>query len=294
MNNPFLELNNRKKYFFTKDNQNYFLRFISTKETFNQCPQLTDMINQVVVDAQISLNDDLKKEGRYIEVSKKENVFQVKQEWIDGFFASKGFCGVVEDEKGKLIASAVCSFDNPTAKQAMKISPEIGTFVGIPLTIVDNEWRNTGIAGALFCKLMSMLENPKRDIKKPVAYGTAVRLEFDNLDSPHLINASRYHYMWSARLNNNYMQPRYLGKEDIGEQKIAFEKLFPDGTYDREKMSKVINNEIVNNSVKKKIHPDKQFQGYFIVGEQKLDYPSCKAIKELTLQKLVEKQRAKL
>lgn len=285
--NPFLELNNRKKPLFKLNNQQYFLRIISKKDTIEKEDQLIKMINQVVLDAEQTLQKNLEKYGKSIELSKREDVFQVDQKWIDKYFDKNGAIFSIENENNKIVAGAFGIFDDAEFRKNLNIKKEIGTFLHVPLTIVDESLRNTGIAGIMFLKVMSMLENPKRDIKKPILYGTSVRLKVDSEGINHLIHLPRYFHMWSMRLENNQIQSRYIGEQEFGGKITDFQDIETDGKCDVNKV-----NELVAKEKQDKPFNDKLI-GYYVRGEQKLDYPQSKQLKDFVIKKLDQKFKAK-
>ena len=285
---------NRRKPFFQKNGQQFFLKIVNKEKTMREQIELIEMLNKLATESEIDLDKNLRMRGEHLKtLHKTSELWQVSEEWLSTSFENESNRNVfiIEDEEGRPISATIASINCPRYREAMKVSEDVGTFVYITHVITRGDFKSCGCFSLTLNKIMTMLSNPKRELPAPIYYSISVSAakaerESDGEEITYIMNLPRYAKMWQNRFENNQLQPRFQSLESAKVQE-GRERVHLENFLDKEKKNdekKV--SDFVESHNEEATREGKWVRGLFLEGRQNKSYAEAVQFKRATNPKI--------
>lgn len=282
--------NNRRKPFFQKNGEQFYLKIVNTEQTMREQVELISMLNRLATESEIDLDKSLRTRGEHLKtLHEPHQLWQISEEWLSTSFENESNRNVfiIENEAGKPISATIALINCPHYRETMRVAEDVGTFVYITHVITDENFKGHGLFSLTLNKMMTMLSNPKRDLPTPIDYSISVSAaeavrESDGEEITYIMNLPRYARMWQNRFEDNKLQLRYQSFESPklqeGRERLLVDPFLDDkNNLDESKVS-----DLVQSHKQDANSQGKWVRGLFLEGRQTKTYEEAVKFKRET------------
>ena len=216
MKNPFLDIDGRRKFFINRG-QDFFLKVATSAKTLCESKGAVDLLTELATASERELEKELVKRGEHlVKLHEKEELWTPTPLWLATSFENESnrTAFIIENEKSEACCIVIALINCPHAREKMKVSDEVGTFIYLTHCVSKEEMRGTGMLSLVVNKINSMIKNPKRELPEPIDYSISVSLapainEATGELTNYVMNLPRYARMWQNRFESNKLQHRF-------------------------------------------------------------------------------------
>lgn len=291
--------NNRRKEFFEKDGEQFYLKIVNTEQTMREQVELISMLNRLATESEIDLDKQLRTRGEHLKtLHEPHQLWQISEEWLATSFENESNRNVfiIESEAGKPISATIALINCPHYREAMRVAEDVGTFVYITHVITDENFKGNGLFSLTLNKMMTMLSNPKRNLPTPIDYSISVSAaeavrESDSEEITYIMNLPRYARMWQNRFEDNKLQLRYQSFESSklqeGRERLPVDPFLDD----KNNLDEKAVSDLVKSRAPEANSEGKWVRGLFLEGRQTKSHEEAVNFKRKTNPKIQQQTR---
>lgn len=151
--------NNRRKPFFERNGEQFYLKIVNTEETMREQVQLIDLLNRLATESEIDLDKNLRGRGEHLKtLHKPSQLWQISDEWLATSFGNESNRNVfiIENEEGRPVSTTIALINCPHYRETMKVAEDVGTFVYITHVITEEQFKGSGLFSLTLNKMMTI------------------------------------------------------------------------------------------------------------------------------------------
>lgn len=215
MTHPLSDLDGKRKYVFSKDGEDFYLRVVTTNDEMLKHQDAAYALSRILHDSTIKQQEELKRKGERL----KGEIPEIKHQWREEtlphlFETEKNFTAfILENGSEEFVTVMLMSINDPQQRLDLQVPEDVGTFVYVDRLSTAPEYQGKSIFSSGFDKVLTMMSNPKRCLQEPFLYSvsmTAVTaIREDEKEVNYVMNLARYTQMWQERFIENRLQNRW-------------------------------------------------------------------------------------
>ncbi len=290
---PLADLDGKRKYIFSKDREDFYLRVITSCEEMAKYPH--PFLGPVMHDAATELDKELHKRGERLKTAPISSVEEIVeyQKFVKTFDREDNQTAfIVENKVGEPAVGMLIFINDPVQRRDLKVADEVGTFVYVSDIMTADKYRGKGIFSTAFDKILTMMSNEKRGFKHPFEYSISMTRATSVKDSgesetEYVMNLPRYAEMWKHRFPENELQNRWQYRDSqsgenkiIGLNRMPLEEYLRGGKINEAEIDRLMKHQMVEAEKE-----GKEVRGLYLAGHSRESHAEVAAKRKALLAK---------
>ncbi|MBU6338617.1 MAG: hypothetical protein KGQ36_01395 [Rickettsiales bacterium] len=234
MTNPFSDLDGKRKYLFTRGDEDFYLKVVTSQEEAAKCRDAITGLNSITVDSEAQLQETISKKGERIKDPRQPTSPEKMKDAVDNFHREFGHDDnatmfILENEGGEFVNVILVTINDPQKRANLKVPDDVGTFVYVSDISTNNKYRVQNLFSTAFDKMLTMISNEKRGLEKPIEYSISVTattaIQESGEEVEYVRNLPRYVDMWEKRFSNNKLQDRRYLTTDGKTKQVGLDRM---------------------------------------------------------------------
>lgn len=272
------DLDGKRKYVFSKDGEDFYLRVVTSAEEMRKCVKASELLGTIKYESELQLQEEIKKSEQKLKTDPQKPTKEQMNEWAEkglpSSFADESknqTAFILENEAAETATIILLTINDPKKCKDLDVSENIGTFVYVGDIQTAEEFRGKNLLSASFDKVLTMLSNPKRKLPRPLEFSismtstTAIKEE-DNSEVEYVRNLPRYTEMWLNRFLNNDLQNRWQYRDENGHHQIGLNRMSLDEYLENGKINEKEISGLMQSQAEKAKGENKQVRGLYLEG----------------------------